>query len=79
VTRKAFGMVVGVSVFGVLRPYFFVENNQDITVDAEFQAHVIPRKKSTFKYDVSSDLENNAKPGTELHDWKGTCDHCGTK
>jgi len=36
-------------------------------------------KKSTFKHDVNSDLENNAKPGTELHDWKGTCDHCGTK
>jgi len=37
------------------------------------------RKESTFKCDVNSDLENNAKPGTELHDWKGTCDHCGTK
>ena len=36
-------------------------------------------KKSTFKCDINSDLENNAKPGTELHDWKGTYDHCGTK
>jgi len=37
------------------------------------------RKRSTFKYDVNSDLENNAEPGKELHDWKGTCDHCGMK
>jgi len=28
-------MVFGVSVFGVLRPYSPVENNQNITVDAE--------------------------------------------
>jgi len=37
------------------------------------------RKKNTFKYDINSELENNAKPVTGLHDWKGTCDHCGTK
>jgi len=37
------------------------------------------RKKSTFIYDINSYLENNAKPGTELYDWQGTCDHCGTK
>jgi hypothetical protein len=35
VKRQAFGMVFGVSIFGVLRPYFSVENNQDITVDAK--------------------------------------------
>jgi len=39
-------MVFGVSIFGVLRPYFSVENSQDITVDAEchcllFQALLI--------------------------------------
>jgi len=28
---------------------------------------------------VNSDLESNAKPGTELYNWKGTCDHCGMK
>jgi hypothetical protein len=32
---QAFGMVFGVSVFGVLRPNSSVEKNQDITVDAE--------------------------------------------
>jgi len=35
---------------------------------AGWQRLVIERKK--HKYDVNSDLENNAKPGTELHDWK---------
>jgi hypothetical protein len=35
VERQAFGMVFGVSVFGVLRSYSSVENNQDITVNTE--------------------------------------------
>jgi hypothetical protein len=28
-------MMFGVSVFGVLRPYFSIKNNQDIAVGAE--------------------------------------------
>jgi len=44
-------MVFGVSVFGVLRPYSSVENNQDITVDAKchcplLQAHLIAELSS---------------------------------
>jgi hypothetical protein len=35
VKKQAFGNVFCVSVFGVLRPYFSVENNQGITMDAE--------------------------------------------
>jgi hypothetical protein len=35
VKRQAFDNVFGVSVFGVLRPYFSMENNQDITMDAK--------------------------------------------
>jgi hypothetical protein len=35
VKRQAFGMMFGFPVFDVLRPYFSVENKQDITVVAE--------------------------------------------